>query len=53
MLPILSAILGAGLGALHVRRRNGTGFDVAHYAAVWGVIGGVLGLFALILLARL
>ena len=53
MLPILTAILGAALGALHVRRRRGNGFDMAQYAAVWAIIGGVLGLLAAILLARL
>jgi hypothetical protein len=53
MLPLITAILGAVLGALHVRRRNGTGFDVAQYAAVWAIIGGLLGLIAAIVLARL
>ncbi len=53
MLPILTAIAGAILGALTARRRGGKGFDIAQYAAVWAIIGGLLGLVALIVLARL
>ncbi|WP_298430764.1 hypothetical protein [uncultured Jannaschia sp.] len=53
MLPILTALIGAVLGALAARRRRGTGFDMAQWAAVWAIIGGLLGLIALIVLARL
>jgi hypothetical protein len=53
MLPILTAILGAVSGAIWAKRRNGNGFDVAQYAAVWAIIGGVLGVVALILISRL
>ncbi|WP_371157041.1 hypothetical protein [Jannaschia sp. 2305UL9-9] len=52
MLPILTAIAGAVAGALYVRRKNGTAFDMAQYAAVWAIIFGLLGLLALILLTR-
>ena len=52
MLPILSAIAGALLGALHARRKGGKGFDMAQYAAVWAIIGGLIGLLAIILLTR-
>ncbi|WGH77978.1 hypothetical protein [Jannaschia ovalis] len=53
MLPILTALAGAVLGALAARRRKGSGFDIAQWAAVWAIIGGLLGLVVLILLARL
>lgn len=53
MLPILTAIAGAVLGALHVRRKQGNGFDMAQYAAVWAIIGGLLGVLAIIVLTRL
>ena len=53
MLPLLTAIAGAVLGVLHVRRKKGNGFDMAQYAAVWAVIGGLLGLLASIVLTRL
>ncbi|WP_281823452.1 hypothetical protein [Jannaschia rubra] len=52
MLPLVTAILGAVFGALTARRRKGNGFDMAQWAAVWAIIGGLLGLLALIVLAR-
>ncbi|WP_299820130.1 hypothetical protein [uncultured Jannaschia sp.] len=53
MLPLLTALLGAVLGAFTARRRRGNGFDIAQYAAVWAVIGGLLGYLALLVLVRL
>ncbi|WP_308916983.1 apolipoprotein acyltransferase [Jannaschia sp. LMIT008] len=52
MLPILTAIVGAVLGGLVARRRKGNGFDIAQWAAVWGIIGGLLGVVAIIVLTR-
>ena len=52
MLPILTALAGAVAGALFARRKGGKGFDMAQYAAVWAVIGGLVGLIALIVLVR-
>ena len=52
MLPLITAIAGAALGALFAARRKGTGFDIAQYAAVWAVIGFILGVFAIIVLPR-
>ncbi|PWJ13296.1 hypothetical protein [Jannaschia seohaensis] len=52
MLPLITAAAGAIAGALYVRRKNGNGFDMAQYAAVWAVIGGLLGLLAIVLLTR-
>ena len=53
MLPILTAILGAAAGGLAARRRRGNGFDVAQWAGVGAIIGGLAGLLALIVLMRL
>ncbi|MEL6586186.1 MAG: hypothetical protein AAFY65_16730 [Pseudomonadota bacterium] len=52
MLPFITAALGAALGAMTARRRQGNGFDMAQYAAVFGIIGGLLGLVGVILLSR-
>ena len=52
MLPILTAAAGAVAGALTARRRKGNGFDMAQWAAVWAIIGGLAGLLALIVLSR-
>jgi hypothetical protein len=52
MLPFITAAIAAVAGAITARRRNGNGFDMAQWAAVWALIGGLGGLLALILLAR-
>ena len=52
LLPLITAALGALLGALVARRRKGTGFDIAQWAAVWALIGGLLGFLALIVILR-
>ncbi|CUH19323.1 hypothetical protein JSE7799_00472 [Jannaschia seosinensis] len=53
MLPIVLATLGAILGAFTARRRKGNGFDIAQWAVVWAIIGGLIGLFLSVLIARL
>ncbi|WP_299645784.1 hypothetical protein [uncultured Jannaschia sp.] len=53
MLPLITAILGAVLGAFTARRRRGNGFDIAQWATVWAIIGGLLGFLALLVLVRL
>ena len=53
MLPLLTALAGAILGALAARRRRGNGFDIAQWATVWAIIGGLLGFLALIVLVRI
>ena len=52
MIVIVSALAGALLGALRARRMNGNGYDIAQYAAVFGLIGALLGLFVAIYLQR-
>lgn len=43
---IIIAGLGIGIvwGLIYVRRRGGSGLDMAQYAAVWGIIGTLLGI---------
>lgn len=53
MLPLLTAIAGAVLGALVAVRRKGNGFDIAQYAAVWAVIGFIVGIIGIIVLTRI
>lgn len=53
MLIILGLLIGAGLGARNARARGGNGMDMAQYAAVGGIIGGLAGVVATIVLERL
>ncbi|MFN3953004.1 MAG: hypothetical protein ACK4LQ_01035 [Pararhodobacter sp.] len=52
MIIIAGIVSGAAWGAVHARKRGGSGFDIAQYAAVWGIIGAILGTFATIGLER-
>lgn len=53
MIVIFCMIAGALWGGLRARKRGGSGFDIAQYAAVHGIIGAVLGLFLTIGLERI
>ena len=53
MLPLLTAIAGAALGTIVAVRRKGNGFDIAQYAAVFAVIGFIVGILGIIVLTRL
>ena len=53
MIILASTLGGAIWGVMHVRKRGGTGLDMAQYGAVWGMIGGVLGVAATIALERM
>lgn len=44
MIFIGGMVAGALWGGFNARRRGGSGFDVAQYAVVGGLIGLVLGL---------
>lgn len=44
MIVIAAAIVGAVFGGYVARARNGSGLDIAHYAAGYGIAFGVLGL---------
>jgi len=52
MIIIAGLVIGAVWGIVHARRNGGTGFDVAQYAAVWGLIGTILATFASLGLER-
>ena len=53
LLPIAGLLLGAILGALAARRRGGVGADLLQWGAVGAILGGLAGLFLLILISRL
>lgn len=46
------ALFGALLGAGFARRRGGRGADLLHWAAVLGIVFGLIGLYASIIIAR-
>ncbi|MEW2916541.1 MULTISPECIES: hypothetical protein [Ruegeria] len=46
------AILGAILGAMTARKRNGTGADMAQYAAGYGIAFALVGLVLSLILIR-
>ncbi|WP_171234453.1 MULTISPECIES: hypothetical protein [unclassified Ruegeria] len=47
------AILGAILGALTAKKRNGNGADMAQYAAGYGIAFALLGLIISLILVRM
>jgi hypothetical protein len=53
MIIIAGLVGGAAWGAVTARRRGGNRLDVAQYAAVGGIVGGVLGLIASIVIGRI
>ncbi|MCC5970850.1 MAG: hypothetical protein JJU15_12965 [Pararhodobacter sp.] len=53
MIIIAGIVIGALWGVFNARKRGGTGFDIAQYAAVGAIIGGILGTFATIGIERL
>lgn len=52
ILPLAGLVIGALVGALRARARGGKAADLWQWAAVHALIGGVVGLFLLILLER-
>lgn len=48
MIVIMGCILGAVYGGHTARKQGGNRLDIAQYAAVGGIIGGLLGLFVTI-----
>ena len=53
LLPLAGLVLGAILGALGARRRGGVRADLLQWGAVGAILGGLAGLFLLILVSRL
>ena len=52
MIVIFAMLFGVALGALTAKRRKGSGWDVAQYAAVYGIIFGLGGLIATLIIHR-
>lgn len=50
--PLGGILIGAVLGAFRARRQGGTGLDMAQWAAVYGILFGLIGLFVLIFIER-
>ena len=53
MLYSITTVLGGLYGFVFASRKGGNGFDKAQYAAVFAVVGFLLGVVATILIARL
>lgn len=53
MFVIGGLILGAIAGGLTARRRGGKPADIAQWAAVWGIMFGLIGLFVTLVLDRM
>lgn len=53
MIIVAGILIGSIWGVIYVRRQEGAGFDMAQYAAVWGLIGGLLGVILTIGIDRL
>lgn len=52
MIVIAGAVLGAFIGAFKAKRGGGNGFDMAQYAAGYGIALTLLGLVLTIILER-
>ena len=52
MIILAGILLGAVWGVLYVRRKGGSRLDMAQYAGVWGIIGGLLFTFLAVGLDR-
>ena len=50
--PLTGLVLGAILGAVTARAKKGTGADMAQWAAVFAIVGGLIGLFLVIFIDR-
>ncbi len=53
MIVLAGLLIGAVWGGLSARRRGGDRMDIAQYAVVGGIAGGILGLFASIGIERM
>ncbi|WP_167803315.1 hypothetical protein [Pseudoroseicyclus tamaricis] len=52
LFSLAGLLIGAALGAWRARARGGVGKDIAQWAAVWGMIGLVLGTLLTIIVVR-
>ena len=52
IIPLIGIILGAIAGAFSARQRGGKTLDLLQWAAVLGMIGGLVGMFVLVFIER-
>lgn len=52
MIMIAAALLGAFLGIRNVRKRKGSGWDMAQYAAVYAIAFSLVGLVITLIVHR-
>lgn len=50
MLNYIGAALGILLGLWLARRRGGNRLDLLHYATIFGIVGFILGAFAMLVI---
>ena len=50
--PLAGLVIGAVLGALGARRKDGKTLDLVQWAAVGAILCGLIGLFVLIFIER-
>lgn len=53
MIIFAGIVLGAFWGARVARRRQGNRLDVAQYAAIYAILGAILGVFASVAVDRM
>lgn len=53
MIVIVAFIAGVFVGMARARSRKGNRLDIAQYAAIYGIVFAIIGLFATIALERL
>ena len=53
MIVIVAALVGAVMGGMKAKKREGTAADIAQYAAGYGIAFALLGLLATIIIHRL
>lgn len=53
MIVIFAFLVGAIGGALRARSRKGNRLDIAQYAAIYGMVFAIIGLFVTIIIGRM
>jgi len=50
MLNLIGAGIGVALGLVTANRRGGNRLDLLHYATIFGIIGFLIGAFAMLVI---